>query len=56
MHDFQWIVNEFLLRNLSVHLIVTLAVLAAIVVVTAVLVGVELRKNGQEGKDDHADQ
>lgn len=53
MREFQWVVSEFLLRHLHTELIVTLAVLLAVLAVTAVLVGIELRK---DRKDDHADQ
>ncbi|MBR5620629.1 MAG: hypothetical protein IKW76_12910 [Clostridia bacterium] len=53
MHDFQWIISEFLLQHLRGELLVTLAVLLAVLAATAVLVGRELRK---DGKDDHADQ
>lgn len=53
MREFQWIASAFLLRHLRGELLVTLAVLLAVMAVTAVLVWIELRKNR---KDDHADQ
>ena len=53
MREFQWIASAFLLRHLRAELLVTLAVLLAVLAVTAILVHIELRRNG---KDDHADQ
>lgn len=53
MHDFEWVISDFLLQHLRVELIVTAAVLAAVLVLTAVFVHKELRaKRG----DDHEDQ
>lgn len=43
MSDFQWIVNDFLLRHLSGKLWITLALLLLMIAVTAVLVARELR-------------
>ena len=53
MHDFQWVISEFLLQHLRSELIVTLAVLLSVLAATAVLVAIELRR---DRKDDHADQ
>ena len=53
MREFQWVVSDFLLHHLRTELIVTLAVLLAVLALTAVFVAIELRKNGE---DDHADQ
>ncbi len=53
MHDFQWVITDFYLRHLNGELLVTLAVLLAIVTATAILVAIELRR---DKKDDHADQ
>ena len=56
MHDFRWIINEFLLQHLRGELLVTLAVLLVVLAATAVLVGIELRKDRTDERDDHADQ
>lgn len=53
MREFQWVASGFLLHHLRTELIVTLAVLLAVLAVTAVFVGIELKKNKE---DDHADQ
>lgn len=56
MHDFQWIVSEFFLQHLRAELCITLVVLLLVLAATAVLVGVELRRDGTDERDDHADQ
>lgn len=53
MREFQWVASEFLLRHLRGELIATLVILLLVIAVTAVFVGIELRKNKE---DDHADQ
>lgn len=53
MREFQWVAGEFLLRHLRGELTVTLIVLLAVLAATAVLVGMELKK---QKEDDHADQ
>lgn len=53
MRDFQWVVTDFLLQHLQGKLIALLAGLIAVIVITAILVGRELRKDRQ---DSHADQ
>ena len=53
MHEFQWVVSDFLLQHLRTELTVTLAVLLAVLALTAVFVAIELRKSRE---DDHADQ
>ena len=53
MHDFQWIVSGFLLRHLTTELTVAGIVLIAVIVLTAIFVGKELRETKEE---DHADQ
>lgn len=53
MHEFQWVVSDFLLTHLRTELIVSLAVLLAILVLTGVFVGRELRKGR---RNDHEDQ
>lgn len=53
MSEFQWIVNDFLLTHLRGGLTALGIVLLAVIVLTAVFVAVELRRDGE---DDHADQ
>ena len=52
MRDFQWVVSDFLLRHLKGELIWTLAVLLAVLALTAVFVGLELRKERDDGNAD----
>ncbi len=52
MHDFQWVVSGSFLHGLRGELIAALLVLLAVLVCTAVLVGIELRKNRKESNED----
>ena len=48
MHDFQWVVTDFLMQHLQGRLIALLLVLLAVIVVTGVFVAKELRKDRTE--------
>ena len=50
MHEFRWVVSGAFLHSLRGELIVMLAVLLAVLVITAVLVGIELRRDQKEDK------
>ena len=48
MSDFQWVASEFLLRHLSGKLLLTLGILIAVLLATAVRVAIELRKERED--------
>lgn len=52
MHEFEWVISDFLLRHLRGELVATLAVLLAVLAVTAVFVGIELRKMHKDDADE----